>query len=170
VSGCDLDSFESTTHHDERNTASEKETIRCEDPDAVFALNHPFGYSNLVFALLRTVGIAIFCKIVPCYLVRERLVCFCNVYELRLDLFHCLVNCEFDLVGMELERESFVVLLDPALICRTAQAEDLEWVIYCESGQFGCECDASTEVGESEPTQEKGDNALSLTTTTFGSN
>jgi hypothetical protein len=86
------------TYHDPRDSHAEDQPIGSKNPDTVFALDNPLRNSNLVFSLLRTIGISVLCQVLSCDFVCKCLVGFCQVDVFRFRLFLGLVLCQLNFI------------------------------------------------------------------------
>jgi hypothetical protein len=86
------------TYNDPRDSDAKNETISSQHPDPVLSLNDPLRDSNLVFPLLRSIGISILCQVLSCNLIGKGFVGFCKIDIFRFGFLFSLVVGELDLI------------------------------------------------------------------------
>jgi hypothetical protein len=86
------------TYNDPRDSDTKNKTIRSQYPDSILSLDDPLGNSNLVFPLLRSIGVSVLCQVLSCDLVGECLVGFCKIDIFRFSFLFRLVIGELDFV------------------------------------------------------------------------
>lgn len=91
---------EAWTYNDPRDSNTEDETVGTQDPNVVLALDDPLRDSDLVFTLLRSIRVTVFCQVLPRDFVRQCLVRPGELYILPLGVFLRLVLSKLDLIRM----------------------------------------------------------------------
>jgi len=86
------------TYNDPRDSDTENKTISSQYPDSVLSLNDPLGDSNLIFPLLRSIGVSVLCQVLSCDFVGERFVGFCKIDIFRFGFLFSLIVGELDFV------------------------------------------------------------------------
>jgi len=106
------------TYNDPRDSNTKNKPISSQYPDSVLSLNDPLGDSNLVFPLLRSIGVSVLCQVLSCNLVSERFVGFCKIDIFRFGVLFSLIVGELDLVWV-------------AALSALAKEENKRWTNNC---------------------------------------
>lgn len=104
------------THNQPGQDTAQSQSICGQDKDTILSFNDPLGNSYRFLSRLNAIRVPVFLQILAGDVVRQSLVRFSEVNEMRVGVFFSLVFGELDLVGMELQRDSLKVFLDEGFV------------------------------------------------------
>lgn len=134
--------------------------IRSKDPDVILRFDDPSREGDAHAHLLSTIRMSIELKVLANRIVSESLVSLCELNVVSFDCLFGLICAQLNLVWMELDAQSLVVLLDLFFRCRSCDAQDGKGIIDAVLGVLCCVGYQLDQVGCDGPANEDDDRLL----------